>query len=279
MRCLDDIGIVTACTAGDDALLYLETVIRGDLIEEGEVGSALCDLLGFLLGRTEDVLEVIIELADLVCVRRMERKRDHRTDAGKIDLDAAVIVCDICRIQLLKLCTSVMLVKERLRCGIGSPDGGQAGGLGGHDIDAVSIIGGHAGYARAHELHYLILHITVLENRALDRKCDIVRTDEWLWLTGEVDGYHARISDVIGLLEELLTELSATLTDRHGTEGTITGMGIGAEDHLSAAGEVLTHELMTYSDMRWNVDSAVLLCSGESEVVVVVIDRTTDCAE
>ena len=106
-----------------------------------------------------------------------------------------------------------------------------------------------------------------------------MRTDEWLWLTGEVDGYHARISDVIGLLEELLTELSATLTDGHGTKCTITGMGIGAEDHLATAGEVLTHELMTYGDMRWNVDSAVLLCSGESEVVVVVIDRTTDRAE
>ena len=279
MRRLNNIGIITACTAGDDTLLHLKPVIRGDLIEESEVCSSLCDLLGFLLGRTEDVLEVIIELADLVCVRRMERKRDHRTDAGKIDLDAAVIVCDICRIQLLKLCTSVMLVKERLRCGIGSPDRGQAGGFRRHDIDTVTVVCRHAGYARADELHHLILDIAVLEDRTLDRECDIVRTDEWLWLTGEVDGYHARISDVIGLLEELLTELSATLTDGHGTEGTITGMGIGAEDHLSAAGEVLTHELMTYSDMRWNVDSAVLLCSGESEVVVVVIDRTTDCAE
>ena len=106
-----------------------------------------------------------------------------------------------------------------------------------------------------------------------------MRTDEWLWLTGEVDGYHARISDVIGLLQELLTELSATLTDRHGTEGTITGVGIGAEDHLAAAGEVLTHELMTYGDMRWNVDSAIFLCGRETEVVIVVIDRTTDRAE
>ena len=276
---LDDIGIITACTAGDDALLHLETVICGDLVEEGEVGSALGDLLRFLLGRAEDVLKVIIELADLVGVGRMERKGDHRADAGKIDLDAAVIVCDVCRIQLLKLSASVMLAEERLRGRIGSPDGGQAGGLRRHDINTVPVIRGHAGYARAHELHYLILDIAVLEDRALDRECNIVWADEWLWLAGEVDGHHARISDVIGLLEELLAELSAALTDRHGTEGTVAGVGIGAEDHLAAAGEVLTHELMTYGDVRWNIDSAVLLCCRKTEVVVVIIDRTTDCTE
>ena len=88
----------------------------------------------------EQFLCIREELTDGVRVRRMERQGDHRLNIGQIDLDHAVIIRAVGRVQgLVGLRTAVDL-KEALRLLVRLPDGGQAGGLGRHDVDAVAEI-------------------------------------------------------------------------------------------------------------------------------------------
>ena len=56
-------------------------------------------------------------------------------------------------------------------------------------------------------------------------------------------------------------------------------MGVGAQDHLSAAGEVLPHVLMNDGDVGRDVYAAVFLCGAEAEEVVVVVDGAPHGAE
>ena len=279
MCSLYHVGVVAAGAACDDTLLYLKLAVLGHLIEKCEVRSALSHLVCSLLGLAQNVCQVLIEIVDLVSIGRMERKRDHGLDGGQIDLHAAVIVSYLCRIQLLERLASVMLLQEGLGVCIGSPDGGQTGGLGGHNVDAVPVVCGHGGYARSDELHYLVLHIAVLVDSTADSQGNVVGSNEGLGLAGQIDGNNARISHIVGLLQELLGQLTAALTDGHGAQCTVTGVGIGAQDHLAAAGKLLTHELVADCDMLGNEKSAVLLGSGETEVVVIIIDGTAYRAE
>ena len=61
---------------------------------------ALADLGGLELDLVQDVLEVLVELVNLKAVGRMERQRNHGLDARQIDLDAAVVVGNIGRLEL-----------------------------------------------------------------------------------------------------------------------------------------------------------------------------------
>ena len=49
-------GVVAACAAGDDSLLYLQSAVSGDLVHEGEGSSSACYLLGLFLNAVKDVL-------------------------------------------------------------------------------------------------------------------------------------------------------------------------------------------------------------------------------
>ena len=71
-----------------------------------------------------------------------------------------------------------MLLQECLGVCIGSPDGGQAGGLGGHNVHAVTVVSGHGGNARSNELHYFILNIAILIYCCADCQRNIVRSNE-----------------------------------------------------------------------------------------------------
>ena len=99
-------------------------------------------------------------------------------------LYAAIVVSNCFRIQLLEFITAVMLLQEFLSVCIGSPDGGQTSGLCGHNIHAIAVIGGHGGYTRSNELHYLVLNITILIYCCADCKRDIVWTNEQIRFAG-----------------------------------------------------------------------------------------------
>ena len=81
---------------------------------------------------------------------------------------ATVVVGDLGRIQFLVLVAAAVDAQETLGVFVGAPDGGQAGGPGGHDVDAVAIVGTHAGDTGADKLHNAVLHIAALEHRADD---------------------------------------------------------------------------------------------------------------
>ena len=122
----------------------------------------------------QDVLEVLVELVNLKAVRRMERQRDHGLDARQVDLDAAVVVGDIGGLELAVVVAAAVHGQKRARVLVGGPDARQAGGLGGHDVDAVAIIGRHARNAGAHELHDPVLNVTLGKDGADDGERHIV---------------------------------------------------------------------------------------------------------
>ena len=155
-----------------------------------------------------------------------------------------------------------MQVEPCLRVAIGLPDAAQAGRLGRHDVNAVAVVGGKRRDAGADELHDLVLHEAGLVDGAHDGKRHVHRSDTGLGRSREVDRDDIGIGDVVGVAEQLLVEFAATFADGHRAQRSVAGMGIAAEDHLAATGEVLAHELVDDGDVRRYVDAAVLLGGG-----------------
>ena len=274
----DDVRVVAARAAGDDALLNDDFAVD-DLVGQSELGTSAGHFDRFLLDLGEDVLRVGLHFVDFKDVRRVERKGDHRLDAGEVDIDAAVIVSDVGRRQFPVVVSPAVLFEERFGVLIGLPDGGQAGGLGRHDVDTVAVVGAHGRDAGADELHDLVLDEAVLKDRTDDRQSDILRADERLRFAVEIDGHDTGVRDIVGVFEELFDELAAAFADGHGAEGTVTGVGVRAEDHLAAARVHLTHVLMDDRDVGRDVDAAVLLRGGQAEHVVVLVDGAADRAQ
>ena len=56
-------------------------------------------------------------------------------------------------------------------------------------------------------------------------------------------------------------------------------MGIRTKNHFSAACKHFTGKLVNNCLMRWYIDSAVFLCTGQSKHVVIFVDGSTDCTK
>ena len=250
-----------------------------DLVEQAKVCLALADLGGLELHLMQDVLEVLVELVDLKAVGRMERQGDHGLDARQIDLDAAVVVGNIGGLELAVVVAAAVHGQKRARVLVGGPDARQAGGLGGHDIDAVAVVGRHARDTRAHELHDLVLDVALGKDSANDSERHIVRADAGTRGAREVDGDDAGIGDIVGVTQQLLCQLAAALAHGHGAQGAVAGVRVGAQDHLAATGEVLTHKGVDDGDVRRDEDAAVLFGGRETEDVVVLVDSAAHGAQ
>ena len=275
---LDHGVVVAARAAGDNALLHVQLAVD-DLVEQAKVRLALADLGGLELHLMQDVLEVLVELVDLKAVRRMERQRDHGLDTRQIDFDAAVVVGNIGGLELAVVLAATVHGQKRVRVLVGGPDARQAGGLGGHDVDAVAVVGRHARDTGAHELHNLVLNVTLGKDGADDGERHIVRADAGTRGAREVDGDNAGIGNIVGVTQQLLCQLAAALAHCHGAQGAVAGVRVGAQDHLAAAGEVLTHKGVDDRNMGRNEDAAVLLSSGKAKDVVVLVDGAAHGAQ
>jgi len=250
-----------------------------NLVEQAKVRLALADLSGLELHLVKDVLEVLVELVNLKAVGRMERQRNHGLDARQIDLDAAVVVGNIGRLELAVVVAAAVHGQKRVRVLVGGPDARQAGGLGGHDVNAVAVVGRHARDARAHKLHDIVLDVALGKDGANDGERHVVRADAGARGAREVDGHDAGIGDIVGVAQQLLCQLAAALAHGYGTQGTIAGVRVGTQDHLAATGEVLAHKGVDDGDVRRNEDAAVLLGCGKAKDVVVLIDGAAHGAQ
>ena len=274
-----DYGVVVAArAAGDNALLHVQLAVD-DLVEQAKVRLALADLGGLELHLMQDVLEVLVELVNLEAVGRMERQRDHGLDARQVDLDTAVVVGDIGGLELAVVVATAVHGQKRVRVLIGGPDARQAGGLGGHNVDAVAVVGRHARDAGAHELHDLVLDVALGKDGADDGERHVVRADAGARGAREVDGHDAGIGDVVGVAQQLFGQLAAALAHGHGAQGAVAGMRIRTQNHLAATGEVLAHKGVDDRDVRRDEDAAVLLGRGEAEDVVVLVDGAAHGAQ
>ena len=275
---LDHGVVVTARAAGDNALLHVQLAVD-DLVEQAKVRLALADLGSLELHLMQDVLEVLVELVDLKAVGRMERQRDHGLDARQVDLDAAVIVGDIGGLELAVVVAAAVHGQKRVCVLVGGPDARQTGGLGGHDIDAVAVVGRHARDAGAHKLHDLVLNVALGKDGADDGERHIVRADAGARGAREVDGDNAGIGNIVGVTQQLLCQLAAALAHGHGAQGAVAGVRVGTQDHLAATGEVLTHKGVDDGDVRRDENAAVLLGRGKAKDVVVLVDGAAHGAQ
>ncbi len=72
-----------------------------------------------------------------------------------------------------------------------------------------------------------------------------------------MDRDNARHRDVVSLLQQLFYDLRAALTHRHRSERAVPRMAVGAEHHLSAAGQHFPGKLVDDGLMRRYINAAV----------------------
>ena len=185
-------------------------------------------LVGLVLGRLQNFFSVGFQLADGVGIAGVHRQRDHALDGGEVQLDAAVIVGHVGGFQLLVGFGAIVLREIFFRHIVSLPDGGPAGGLGGHDVDAVAVVSGEVGHTGADELHDLVFHVAVGVGGSHQRQRHIVGADAGVWFAGQVDGHHAGVSHIVGAAHQLLGQLTAALAHSHGAQGAVAGVGIRA---------------------------------------------------
>ena len=209
----------------------------------------------------------------------MERQRDHGLDLVELDRDHRIIVCALRRFELLVRVRTLVDLVILFDLLIGRPDGGQAGRLGRHDVDAAAEIKREVLEAGARELEDLVFHKTVRERCLDERERHVVRTDALLGRAGQIAQHHFRGLHVVGVLEKLLDKLRTAFADAHRAERAVTRVAVRTEDHVAAGGELFTRVGVNDALVRGNVDAAVFLCRGKTEYVVVLVDRAADCAK
>ena len=183
-----DIVEGAAGAAGDFALLHPDSAV----VELGHnVHLGTLDLLiGILLDQVQNVRGVLLKLVDGVGVAGVHGHGNGALHGGQVYVYAAVVVGNLRRLQLFVGLGAAMNGEVTLGLLIGDPDGGPAGGLGGHDVNGVPVLHGKICNAGADELHGLVLHIAVLVHRADDGQGHVLGTNAGLGGAGEINGNH-----------------------------------------------------------------------------------------
>ena len=274
---LGDIVEQAAAAARDHALICPDAVVMQlvgqlDMGLREAAGSILLDLL-------QQLLRIGKEFPDGIGVRRMERQGDHRLDLVQLDGDHLVIPGFSARMQLSIVLRAAVRLKEAARDLVRLPDGGQAGRLRRHDVDAVAEIDGQICDAGAAELQHAVVDKAAGERFLHKRNGNVVRADAAARRTGHVYENDLGHVDVPGVLEQLLGKLRTALADCHRAERAVARMGVRAEDHRAAARELFTGIGMDDALVGGHIDAAILLRGGQAEDMVVLVDGAADCAE
>ena len=137
---VDGVEHTTGAT-GDDALVSQHGAVSLYLVHQVELG--FFEFRGGLsLHRCQNLLGVGHEIVDGVDVGGMEGKGDHGLHLREIDVDHGVVVSYVGGSQLLVVLGTAMNLEMLSGNLVSEPDGGQAGGLGGHNVDTVTEVNG-----------------------------------------------------------------------------------------------------------------------------------------
>src|SRR5699024_6521905 len=150
-----------------------------------------------LVHLVEQLVHVLLKLPDGVGVGGVEGQGDHGPDGGQIHLDHAVVVSSVGGGLGLELLPPAQHGQVVLQGVVRRPDGGQAGGLGGHHVDAGAVVHGQIGHAGAEELHDGVLHRAVFEGGTDELQGHVLGAHAGDGRAGEVDGDHPGIGDVV----------------------------------------------------------------------------------
>ena len=209
----------------------------------------------------------------------MEGHSDHGADLAQVHIHHSVIVSHRAGIQFfVVLCSAVDLI-ELFNFVIGLPDRGKAGSLGGHDIHADKEIRAQVLHARSNKFHDFVVYISVTEHSADDGQRHILGTYALDGSAGQIDGDNPRHIDIIRLGQQLFYQLRSAFSHCHGTQSTVSGVGIRTQDHLSAARQHFSGILVDHRLMRGYIDAAVFLGAAKTKHVVILIDRAAHGAK
>ena len=238
VRRLIDILIDTAGASGNDALIGVDFAVLhlGYQIRIG-LGEFR---LGFRLDLRENLLGVLDELVDRIRIGGVERQGDHGLHLGQIDLDHGVVIRHLAGLQFFIIRTAAVGLVELLHFLIGFPNGGQTRSLRGHHVDTAAEIGAEGFQTGANELQHLVFHKSILKGSTHKGNRHVVRSDTPAGRARHVHQHHLRRGNIPGVLQQLLRQFGSALTHAHGTESTVAGVAVGAQDHTAALGQLLS---------------------------------------
>ena len=203
----------------------------------------------------------------------MHREGDGGFHCAEVHVDAAIVIGHIRRTHLpVRLRTAVhgqVFLGDLIRL----PDGGPAGRLRRHHINAVAVFNRQFGDTGTHKFHDLVLDIAVGIHRAADGQGHVLRSDARAGLPVQIDQHNSGAGKIIAAAHQLLGQFTAAFPDAQGSQRTITRMGIGSENHASAAGHHLPVERMNDRHIRGNIHAAVFVRRGERKHMVILINR------
>ena len=257
--CLGDIVIHAARTAGNDALIDLE-LATFDLLRQMKLRFAAKLLMRAKFHLSQIIAGVCNQLAQRHRLRRVEGKRRHRFQTGKIDLDAAVIVRALFNTQRAVAVRSSMDGEVFFDLFVRLPDGAETGGLGRHDVDADAEVHRKCFHAGTGKFENLVFDEAVFIDCAAKRNGDIMRTDAVGNFTRQPDEHDLRLCYIVGVLQQLLDKLWSAFADAHGADGAVAGMAVGTEQHFAAAGHHLARVLVNDCLICRYVIAAVFDC-------------------
>ena len=277
VRRLGDVVKQTAGAAGDDALVGPDGAVV-DLA--GELGVGLGEAaLGVGLHLGQQLLGIFQELVDGPGVRGVEGQGDHGLHLAQVDGDHLIIVGVLAGMQGLVVLRPLVGLVEAPGDLVGLPDGGQTRGLGGHHVDAIAEVDGQALDAGACKLQNAVVHKAAFKGGLHQGDGHVVGADALPGLAGEIHQHHLGHGGVPGVLQQLLGQLRAALAHGHGAQGTIAGVGVGAQDHGAALGHLLPGVGVDHALVGGDVDAAVLLGGGQAEHMVVLVDGAAHGAQ
>ena len=159
------------------------------------------------------------------------------------------------------------------------PDGAETRSFCSHYINTDAEIHREILDAGARKLKDLIFDKAVFIRCAAKRDGYIVRPHAMGHLARQPDEHNLRLCNIICVLQQLLDKLGAALANAHRADRAIAGVTVGAQDHFAAAGHHFARVLVNDGLIGGHVITAIFDGRGETEDVVVFIDRPADSAE
>ncbi len=209
----------------------------------------------------------------------MEGQGNHTFHRGKIYGQNAVIISALLGVHGVIIFAAAMDGQRFLHHVVRLPDGAEAGGFGGHYVDAAAVVHGKGGNAGAEELHHGVFYGASCKCLFDDAQCNVLGANAGTRCAGEINANHLGQVNVVGSAQQLLDQLRSALTDCHGAVCAITGVGIGADNHLAASGIPLPHIGVDHGLVGGNKLAAVFLGGRQTEHMVVLVDGAAHCAQ
>ena len=227
----------------------------------------------------EDIRRVLQEFLNGVSVRRMIGQGNHGLEPGKVQPHKPIVIRALARRQRAEIPFPAMPRIKRPRDLVRRPNGRKAGGLRRHHVQRQAEIHGQIANARAHEFQDLIFHKPVLIHRAAQGQSRVVRAHAMGHFALHVYQDHLRLAQIVGLPQQLLYQLRATLAHAHAAQRTIARVAIRSEKHAAAFGHSLARILMDDRHIGRHINAAVFFRRRKAKGVVVLIDGAAHRAQ